>query len=365
MAEDAEVVSTERRQIVDLPEIRPTVLEHQIVTLRCGCGQSCTGTYPVGINAPVQYGPGVRALVTYLVVAQHVPLDRTVEMLHEVLGLSISKGTVVTMLAETGVRTAPVIEAIREQIAAAPVAYFDETGARVEGSLHWTHSASTPLLTHLTVHRRRGKEGMDAAGILPNFSGVGVHDGWKPYRLYGWCQHGLCNAHHLRELIFVADELHQQWGQDMIDVLLDAKTTAEDARRRGLSAVDAGVVERLIVRYDTIVEAGTFANTLLPKKKAVNLLRRLAKHKDDVLRFLTDLRVSFDNNLAERDIRMAKLQQKISGCWRTIEGAACFLALRSCISTARKQRQSVLGVLQSLHTDTPWIPTPVTAASSP
>lgn len=364
LGEDATVVSTERRQIVDLPEIRATVTEHQVVTLRCGCGQQSSGLYPEGITAPVQYGPRIRTLVTYLVSAQHVPLDRTVDLFHEVLGVSISKGTVVTILAQAGASTAPVLEAIREQLVVAPVVHFDETGGRVAGSLHWIHSASTRSLTHLTVHRRRGTEAMDAAGILPEFTGVQVHDGWKPYRKYGGV-HALCNAHHLRELAFVADELHQQWGQELIDLLLDAKARVDEAHRLGLDAVATDTMDRLTSGYDRIVAAGEFANTLVRRKQAVNLLRRLKNQKDDVLRFLHDLRVPFDNNLAERDIRMAKLQQKISGCWRTDEGAAWFLALRSCISTARKQGHGVLDVLQSLHTETPWIPTSIPIPAPP
>ena len=355
VAADAEVVRTERRQVVDLPELRPMVTEHQVVTVRCECGHQSSGPYPEGINAPVQYGGRVRALVTYLLAAQHLPLDRTVDVLQEVLGLPISKGTVVAILAEAGMAAVPVVHAIGEQIAAAPVAHFDETGARVDGSLHWIHSASTPRLTHLTVHARRGREAMDAVGILPAFSGTSVHDGWKPYRCYGGT-HALCNAHHLRELAFVADELGQRWGQEMIDLLLAAKAATDEARAGGATAVAADTVFALRRRYDTVIETAAFATHLVPRKKAVNLLRRLTEHKDDVLRFLEDLRVPFDNNLAERDLRMLKVQQKVSGCFRSLAGAHAFSRIRGYLSTLRKQGLPLLSALQTTLAGHPFLP---------
>lgn len=360
----AAVVATERRQVFDLPEIRPTVTEHQLVTLRCECGRETRGNHDAVRSATAtRYGPGVRGLVAYLAAAQFLPLDRIAQVLGDVLAMTVSKGTVASMIERTAELAEPAVQAIADRIAAAPVAHFDETGARVEGHLQWVHSASTPELTLMTVHERRGIVAMDEANVLPRFTGVAVHDGWAPYRHYTEMRHGLCNAHHLRELAFVADELKQPWAQAMIDVLLDAKAAVATARETGGTRLEPAQEAALRERYQQQIEAGGRANELVRRRKAVNLLRRLDGYREETLRFMTDFLVPWDNNLAERDIRMVKLQQKISGSWRTQQGAASFVRLRSLVSTSRKQRRNVLAALRELHAPPALTPQLVSAGT--
>jgi len=236
----------------------------------------------------------------------------------------------------------------------------------VAGKLHWVHSASTDYLTLYTVHPRRGTEAMDAAGVLSGFAGVAVHDGWKPYFRYHGVVHGLCNAHHLRELTAAAEQPGQGWASDMATVLCETLAAVEAAKTAGADRLDADTLAKVHRRYATAVAAGHAANPPPPrsgrrgrtaKSKAANLLARLDDFSDDVLRFAVDFAVPFDNNLAERDIRMIKLQQKISGGWRTLAGAETFCALRSYISTVRKHDVDVLTALSQVFHGDPWLPT--------
>jgi transposase len=297
------------------------------------------------VRAPTQYGPGIRALGCYLLVYQHLPVNRAARLLADVLGAPVATGTLAAVVAEGAARLDGFAATVRHQLAAAPVVHFDETGARVAGRLHWVHSASTASLTWQTVHPKRGRVAMDAAGVLPAFGGVAVHDGWSPYWHYQ-AVHALCGAHLLREL---------------------AKLACDRARAAGCARVDDATRARLHTRYARLLADGHAANPpprrlrrgRRPRRSpAARLLARLDTHHDQVLRFLDDLKVPFDNNQAERDLRMARLQQKISGCWRTLAGAEAFLTIRSYVSTARKQGLSVLGVLRCLFESNPWLPIP-------
>jgi transposase len=254
-------------------------------------------------------------------------------------------------------------------LAAAPVAHFDETGARVAGRLHWVHSASTSSLGLFTVHPKRGKVAMDKAGVLPRFAGVAVHDGWAPYWRFEDVRHALCGAHLLRELEAITDEPGQGWAAGMVELLVDGKLVAERACAAGADRVDDQPRARLRLRYQRLLADGQAANPPPPvtsrrqgrtrRSPAGNLLARLDRHRDQVLRLLDDTRVPFDNNQAERNLRMVKLQQKISGCWHTLAGAQALLALRSYVSTARKQDMNPLVMLGQLFEGHPWLPAPV------
>jgi transposase len=366
----AEVVQTETRQVFDLPPIRLLVVEHRAERRRCACGTITAAAFPVEVSSPVQYGPVVQALGVYLGVYQHLPFERTAEMLADCFGAPLSAGTLAATQVECAARLSEVTESIREQLSAARVAHFDETGARVEGRLQWIHSASTDRLTLFTVHARRGAEAMEDAGVLPGFTGVAVHDGWAAYRRYGGT-HGLCNAHHLRELTGAAEQAGQSWATDMIELLVEAKRAADEARACGNERLDLRMLDRYRRRYSAIIDAGRQANPpVMPvtggrrrpaRSKAANLLARLDSQRDDVLRFAADLAVPFDNNLSERDIRMVKLQQKVSGCWRSPGGAERFCVIRSYISTVRKQGGNVLAALRGVFEGHPRLP----AAASP
>jgi transposase len=365
---EAAVVGVEARQVFDLPVLRLLASEHRAQRRRCRCGTTTAAAFPDHVRAAACYGPGVRALVCYLLVHQHLPVDRAARLLADVCGAPVATGTLAGVVAEGAGGLDGFVEVVRERLAAAPVAHFDETGARVAGRLHWVHSASTSAFTLFGVHAKRGRVAMDAVGVLPSFRGVAVHDGWSPYWRYQDVRHALCGAHLLRELEGISDEPGQGWAAGMAELLVDAKLAADRARAGGAERIDADVGARLHARYRRLLADGHSANSPPPahgrrpgrarRSPAGRLLERLDGHRDEVLGFLDDLRVPFTNNQAERDLRMVKLQQKISGCWRTLAGAAAFLALRSYVSTARKQGLNPLVVLRQLFQGRPWLPTP-------
>jgi len=364
---DVRVVGVEARQVFDLPRLRLGVVEHRAQRRRCARGTTTAATFPAHVRAAACYGPGVRALVCYLCVHQHLPVDRAAQLLADVLGAPVATGTLAAVVAEGARGLGGFARVVREGLAAAPVAHFDETGARVAGRLHWVHSASTSLLSLFTVHAKRGKVAMDAAGVLPRFGGVAVHDGWAPYWRYEEVTHALCGAHLLRELEAITEEPGQGWAAGMAELLVDAKLVADRARAAGAGRVDDQVRARLYARYERLLADGQAANPpppasgrrrrRAPRSPAARLLARLDAQRDEVLRSLDDTRVPFDNNQAERDLRMVKLQQKISGCWRTLAGAEAFLVLRSYLATARKHGRNPLTVLGQLFQGQVWLPT--------
>ena len=360
--DDAVVVSTERRQVFELPEIGLVVTEYIAERRRCRCGCTTKAPFPSVATAPACYGPGIRALAAYLAVHQHLPFDRMAQLFSDVLGAPVSVGALAQMVTEAAVATKPFLDVTRNLLHDARVVHFDETGGRAAGRLHWVHSASTNLLTLIDCHPKRGRLAMDDLGVLGAMSGVAVHDGWKSYRHYG-VDHALCNAHHLRELKAVGIGWDQGWANDLAGLLVEAKHAVEEARDSGADHLDAATLHSIRVRYGQLVARGFVANPAPEtgkrsgyEKKAFNLLRRLDGQRVDVLRFVTDFNVPFDNNQAERDIRMVKLQQKISGSWRTLEGARNFCAIRSYASTLRKQEHNVLAGLRQLFEGHAWLP---------
>jgi transposase len=247
---------------------------------------------------------------------------------------------------------------LRELLVAAPIAHFDETGARIAGRLNWVHSASTETLTRYTTHPKRGNKAIDAARVLPEFAGVAIHDGWAAYRKYGSCEHALCNIHHLRELQ-AAHEAGHTWPLAMTCLLLDTKDLIAKTLASGQNQLPASALSDLADNYATIIAMGHDEHPPAvdsKRTKAHNLLLRLELRQPDVLRFAHNLAVPFGNNQAEQDIRMVKLQQKISGCWRTQFGAERFLAVRSYLSTARKNGITALHALNALTAGNPWMP---------
>jgi transposase len=357
----APVTSVEKRQVFDLAEPRMQVSEHQLQHRRCRCGHTTTATAPTAVAAPAQYGPRVRAIGAYLVGYQHLPYTRACETVADLLGVHLSAGTLTTIVNDTGTGLDEFLQIVTGQIALAEVAHFDETGLRVAGALAWIHAAVTDTLAIFTVHPNRGHDGMKAAGILPAFGGIAVHDGFTPYRAYG-SAHQLCNAHHLRELAAISDaDPTQYWAQDMTGLLCELNDTTRAARTAGAHTLDPDLLAAYRRRYDTIITDGQTANPppqgRAARSPTVRLLTRLATAVDDVLRFAHDLRVPFDNNQAERDIRMVKLRQKISGGLRTLTGAQTFCAIRSYLTTTRKHGITALQALTQLHNGNTWLPT--------
>ena len=304
----------------------------------------------------------MRALVCYLCVHQHLPVDRAAQLLADVLGASVATGTLAAVVAEGAAGLEGFVEVVRAGLAAAPVAHFDETGARVAGRLRWVHSASTSLLSLFTLHAKRGKVAMDAAGVLGGFAGVAVHDGWAPYWRYD-VTHALCGALP-RELEGVAEGPGRAGRPGWPSCWWTPSWPATGPARRapggsrtlswaGCAPATGGCSPT--GRRPTRPHRPSVGGEDAP---AANLLVRLDAHRDEVLRCLDDTRVPFDNNQAERDLRMVKLQQKISGCWRTPAGAVAFLAIRSYVATARKHGRNPLAVLGQLFEGRPWLPAP-------
>jgi transposase len=361
----AEVLSTERRQVFDLPVVRAVVTEHQIERRRCSCGFETKATAPREATAPACYGAGVRSLACYLAVYQHLPYDRMAKLFADTFSIEVSTGALVQMVADAGQGLSGFTDAVRDQLQRSGSVHFDETGGRVAGSLHFVHVASNALLTLLDCHKRRGNVAMDEIGVIGAMSGICVHDGWTPYASYTNATHALCNAHHLRELEFVTTECSQAWAAEMAALLLEMKAAVARARARDQSSLDPRLLGRYLARYDAIVTTGVHSNPpptrtgkagRPARTKPANLARRLDVQRDDVLRFALDFRAPFDNNQAERDIRMVKLQQKISGSWRTLTGARNYCALRSYISTIRKHNYDVLSGLRQLVEGQAWLP---------
>jgi len=343
-------VLAERRQVVEV-EIQRKVIEYRIVGGTGACGRAQRSTFPAGIEAPVQYGPGVSAFAVYMTQYQLLPYQRTAEVLNERAGLGTSPGTLQRAVRVAATRPEVPVTAIRRALIAAPVAHADETGRRVNGNLYRLHVLSTDRFTACCPHPKRGAEAPDAFGLLAPFAGVLVHDHGSACQRYS-CWQAFCNAHHLREPTAIAERSPSQpWATDMIALLCQANALVGEAQN--LKALPTGDVERLRTRYDTIlIEAGNPPRPCRPgtrgrikQSPAGNLIRRLREHRNEVLRFLTDLRVPGDNNPAERDLRMPKLKQKVSDCFRSETGGDAFVILRSCLSTRRKQSDDIFNSL--------------------
>ena len=360
----AEETRIERRQVTEIPPVRAEVTEHQIVELECGgCGARTRGRAPGGVTAPVQYGPRAAALGAYLWHGQFLSRDRACAAMADMFGCAPSPGALAAMTKKIAGLIAPALDAIVTALIVSEVAHFDETGFRVAGKLAWAHSASSGRYVLVTVHSKRGTQGMDAAGVLPSFAGIACHDAWKPYDSYdGVAAHALCNAHLLRELIAVtetgtADDV--VWAQQAIDALLELKQAADTAPAGGHDTADPEVLEKHGRWFRDAAEAGIVLNAARRgklQKKHHALATRMAARADDYLRFAHDLQIHFDNNEAERVIRMSKLRIKVSGCMRSMTGAETFCAIRSYLATATRHGIGWLDALTQAARGDPWIP---------
>lgn len=366
---DQTVQTYRRRQVFDIPPIKVQVTEHRAEVKTCPqCGQTHKALFPEEVAAPVQYGSNLKAIAIYLRGYQLLPSQRTAELFEDVFSCPISEGVLDSILKEGSAHLEEPVERIKEQLKVSSPVNFDETGMSSNGDTYWLHTASTKELTYYSIHQRCGQEAMNDIGILPAYQGTAIHDSLSAYFTYQQCRHGLCNAHHLRELTFIKERYDQSWASEMIKCLLEIKHKTEkarEARQRQLSQRQIKYFERL---YQSIVEKGYKANLLRdppegrnkrgrPKKgKARCLVERFDIHCQKVLAFMYDFNVPFDNNLAERDIRMAKLKQKISGTFRSEDMAHDFCRIRSFISTVRKQSRKIIEAIGTIFSGSPFIP---------
>lgn len=361
------VLRHEKRQVFELPPQKLLVTEHRVEVKRCPhSGREVSAAFPAGVNAPTQYGPRFIAWLVYLRVQQLIPLERIGQMCADLFGKALSDASVHAAVGAAHSALCGFEARVAELIAQAPIAHADETGLRVAGSLHWLHVVSTKSLTWYGVHKKRGSEAIKHFALLPRFAGRLIHDCWSAYFELK-CAHGLCNAHLLRELTFLHEVVHQKWARRMLDLLLRMhRSVAACKARAGPCAAPQRIAWRR--KYQAVLRAGFAENPPShpppgsrrrgrPKHtKARNLLLRLQGHETSVLAFLHDSQVPFSNNQAEQDLRMMKVQQKISGAFRTIEGAWTFARIRAYVSTARKNRREVFEDIVAALAGRPFMP---------
>ena len=368
-------IGHEKRQVFDLPRVQVQVTEHRAEIKICSCcGKKNRATFPLDVNQAVQYGTEIKAQMVYLNTEQHIPLERTCDLLEEFYDHRPSEGTIVTAIALAAHKVEPSNEAVREHLVTQePVAHFDETGMMINGVLNWLHNASTSLLTCYAMHTKRGSVAINEINLLPRFQGCAVHDDWMSYFQYE-VDHALCNAHHLRTLLFLLERYPQRWVQEFHDLLLTLKEKVEAAKAQTPTALRVRQANAFNKEYDQLVANGLRANPPPPAKNrkpgqrrrlkqspARNFLLRLREHIEAVLAFLYDFKVPFDNNPAERDLRMMKVKQKVSGGFRSITGAQNFCQIRSYLSTARKNGLKALSALRLAFVGTPFLPDFVTS----
>ncbi len=352
-----------RAQVIDLPPVRAEVTEHQTLRLRCQCGQQHTSQMPDTVGeAAVQYGPHIRAQGVYLTHGQLLPVARAAQMLHELYQVKVSPATVLQWSDQAQAEVAPSVHNIALAIGQASVVHADESGLRVGAKLQWLHTVVTEDLTWYGVHAKRGMEAIEYHDVLTHFNGVLVHDCWAPY----WqleCEHALCNAHLLRELAFAHESTGQVWAKTLMNVLL-ACNRAVDRSAQEQAALSPQTIAESTAQYEVALAQGLEQNPEQIKptgkkgrakqSKTYNLLKRLKDRQSEVLLFMNKPGVPFTNNLAERAIRMPKVKQKISGCFRTDAGAQAFCTIRSYLDTARKQGTQMLEALRSAFLGKPF-----------
>ena len=344
-----------KRQVFEIENGSLSVVEHRITAKICpACHNVSKGQFPFTVKAPVQYGASVLSRALYLHLYQLLPVARTQEAMRDLFGCDISQASIQRAARLCSDKLIRCEQRIKAALRDSAVIGADETGIRINGTSAWVHVARTDTLTHLASHTKRGSKAFNHIGILNQFKGTLVRDGWLSYKWYQQCNHSLCNAHLLRDLTYIgeAEPSHETWTTALVKLLIEIKEAVETARNSLQTELDGERQKNFLTRYDTLTTKAEEAVRGSPGQNgtgltAGKLLNRFVKNKSEVLRFMTDFAVPFDNNGSERDLRMLKLQQKIAGCFRTTEGVATFCRVRSYLSSARKQGRSLLTALES------------------
>ncbi len=355
------VLGHQKRQVFELPQKPLEVTEHQAEVKCCPVSGCLVSTpFPEDVNAPVQYGSRFKAQMVYLNVEHFIPYERLTRICEDLYDQPLSEATIVAANQRAYDHLAPFERRVKQLLPQAPLNGCDESGLRVAKSLHWLHVLSNPTLTFYGVHAKRGAEAMNDFGILPRCKNWLIHDHWKPYFTYPDCLHALCNEHHLRELKFLAEEHQESWAKEMSRFLLDCLE-----RRKSQGVLDERQFKRTRRQYRALLKKARRRHPRRedsrPQGKAANLLNRLEDFELNVLAFTIFEEVPFTNNGAERDIRMEKTKQKISGCFRTLHGARVFARIRSYISTCRKRGRNILEELQKAIVGKPFMPSVLAA----
>jgi len=337
-------MGVEKRQVFDIEIVRH-VIEYQAQILEDTQGKRFVAPFPAGVNKAVQYGNTLKAHAVYLSQYQLLPYQRIQEYFGEQLHIPLSQGSLFNFNKEAFAHLADFSAIVKAKLAGAERVHVDETGINIEGKRHWLHCASNDCWTDFFAHEKRGCQAMDGRGILPRFTGVLCHDHWKPYYRYTGCSHALCNAHHVRELSCAHEQDEQAWAGKMKTLLEQMNHAVHD----GGGSLGKDKTRRYRLRYRTLLKQAQIEcpapaqrqhqgkRGRVKRSKSRNLLERLIHYEDDVLRFMDNPIVPFTNNQGESDIRMTKVQQKISGCFRSMEGAEIFCRIRGYLSTCRKQ----------------------------
>jgi transposase len=336
------VVQSDRftvRQVVDIVPVQEITVEYRAQNGICAaCGKVHKASFPAGVEGVVSYGENIRAIATYLANYQLIPLKRAAELMEDLFGLKVSQGAILSSVLEAYGKLAAAEKLVKEEIIQSDIVHFDESGMRVKGKTQWIHSVGTKTCTLYGIHKKRGKEAMDEMGILPKYRGTAVHDHWKSYYHYDQCAHAECNAHHLRHLKYLHEDLGETWAEEMACLLLRIKQHIDLNRCFGANRLEQADIGEYMRKYREILE------NAVPQasKEAQRMVRRMKKYEQETLLFMLDFDVPFTNNLAERDIRMPKAKQKISGGFRSDEGAKAFARIRGFISTTKKKGKQAL-----------------------
>ena len=349
----------EKRQLFDLPNVKMQVIEYQAHSIECKkCHTINKAEFPKNINATTQYGDNLKSFVSYLNSYQMLPYERIAETIEDLTSHKMSVGTIYNFL-NTHYDTLEAFETrLKQSLLKETVLHSDETGSNIKGKLHWIHVASSPIMTYYMLHQKRGRVAMDDMNVIPSYQGILVHDHWTPYNKYTNCSHSYCNAHILRELNGITEKENVLWSEDMHRLLINMNRAVHKAKDSTKKALTNTQIHKFTLNYEKIIKSAESyyppPNNILKKargrpkhEKGKNLLDRLSKYQIEHLRFLNDFRVPFTNNLAERDLRMIKVKEKISGSFASFKGGEIFCRIRSYISTLKKNNISVLQGLQN------------------